>query len=138
MKNLVTALKAAGAAAFLCFAPTAFAEDEDVQEFGDESSLDSSTASEALAVACFRFDGRPRLCQNQGCVYNFRTNRCVQGRIGGARSYFICDARDTGWEEHFRGHRAAAWTQLQARNSALAECRRFHGRCYVTNCTIQR
>lgn len=66
-----------------------------------------------------------------------RTNRCTRGG-GGGRSYFVCEARDDGWEEHWNGHSASGWTRIQARNQALRECQRYHGACHIVSCYVQR
>lgn len=112
-------------------------------EFGtDENQSEELSYEEGLVeldaspeVACWQFDGQPRRCENNGCVYNYRTQRCVQGGGGGGgRFFFECQARDRGWEEHFYGHQGSGRTQQQAQNQALRDCRAYHGQCYVTNC----
>jgi len=45
-----------------------------------------------------------------------------------------CNARDTGWEEHWGGHSAYSWSYYQAQRRALRVCERYHGRCYVKGC----
>ncbi len=48
--------------------------------------------------------------------------------------YWLCIARDIGWEEHWRGHRGVDWDYWSAHYRALRECRHYHRRCFV-ECT---
>lgn len=126
------------AATSLAFAPLAMSETDAMEENDDAVAADDSIDLEARAVACYQFDRQPRRCENFGCFYNYRTDRCTRGGGGGGGNYFVCDARDRGWEEHWSGHQGTGWTQQQAANRAVRDCRRYHGSCYVSQCYLRR
>jgi hypothetical protein len=54
-------------------------------------------------------------------------------RPGGFGQY-QCSARDAGFEEHRFAHVGYGRSLQQAQYAAVAECQRFHGRCYSTGC----
>ena len=94
---------------FLTFgaAPLAMAESTSpFRDAGAGSVMDESSADEAFAAACSQFDRQPRRCENNGCFFNPRNERCTRGGAGG-RDYFVCDAKDQGFEEHWQGHSAS-------------------------------
>jgi len=73
-------------------------------------------------------------CQRQGCTWD-RFYGCSSRPTG--RDLWECNARDSGWEEHWGGHRAQGYSQAQARNEALRICQRPYGphdRCVIQSC----
>jgi hypothetical protein len=47
---------------------------------------------------------------------------------------YVCVARDSGWEEHFGGHKAYGRSVIEAQRNALTECKRHHGNCLIQSC----
>lgn len=114
----------------------------DSQQTDDNVTQDRQDDRTAWQFQCRQFDGYPRQCYSvRGCTYDRFRNICVAngggggGWPGGGRVFWVCQAQDSGWEEHWNGHQGSGFDYSSAYYGALNECQRYHGRCTVTRCS---